>query len=54
MIEAIKRCEHGSKRQRRLRRELRQLMDEVAKEVLPEGQQDRSLTGSWWLRSSND
>lgn len=32
-IEAINRCRHGSKRQRRLRRALRQRMDEVARDV---------------------
>jgi len=33
ILEAIKRCAHGSKRQRRLRRSLRQRMDEIAKEI---------------------
>jgi IS605 OrfB family transposase len=34
LMEAINRCEHGSKRQQRLRRGLRQRMDEVAKEIM--------------------
>jgi IS605 OrfB family transposase len=34
LIEAINRCEYGSKRQRKLRRALRQRMDEVAKEIM--------------------
>jgi len=34
LIEAINRCEHGSKRQQKLRRALRQRMDEVAKEIM--------------------
>lgn len=33
ILEAIKRCAHGSKRQRRLRRSLRQRMDEVAIQI---------------------
>ncbi len=33
IIDAIKRCRWGSKRQRRLRRSLRQRMDEIAKQV---------------------
>jgi IS605 OrfB family transposase len=34
LIGAINRCEYGSKRQRRLRRALRQRMDEVVKEIM--------------------
>ena len=34
IIENIKRCEHGSKHQKRLRRSLRQRIDEVAKQVV--------------------
>lgn len=36
-IERIKRCKHGSKGQQRARRALRQRMDEVAKQVVAEG-----------------
>jgi len=36
IIGSIKRCQQGSKRQRQLRRSLRQRMDEVAKEVVSE------------------
>lgn len=34
LIEAINRCEYASKRQKRLRRALRQRIDEVAKEIM--------------------